>query len=254
MASDSHQAHGHHQSPINIDLRNVTYDPALLKGIHFEHGATDCLDVTNKGSTWSIRVRSDPRTKLSGAHLPATYRLIEVHAHWGEKSNDGAEHLIGGKGYAAELHMVHMNEKYDSVDVAREHCDGLAVLGVLFEEGPHDNQALEPLITALQQVQFKGQVAQFAKGFDLANVLPNNREFCTYPGSLTTPPYSECVVWTVFVRPVPISRRQLEVFRSMCANEHHEKHEHFVNIVNNGRPVQHLGKRDVRASFKPRVD
>jgi carbonic anhydrase len=243
---------GQHQSPIDIDYQCVKYDSGL-KPINFEHSSSDCLEVLNKGSTWSIKVKENPQTKLTGSHLPGTYRLLEIHAHWGEKSNDGSEHLIGNKAYASELHMVHYNEKYSTVDEAKKHCDGLAVLGVLFEEGPNDNPALEPLIQGLQKVQFKGQSTQFSHGFDLAKLLPHNKDFCTYSGSLTTPPYSECVVWTVFVHPVPVSHRQLQVFRTLCANDEHEKHEHSAKIINNARAAQTIGAREVRASFQPKT-
>lgn len=38
---------------------------------------------------------------------------------------------------------------------------------------------------------------------------PENKEFWTYEGSLTTPPYSECVLWTVFKHPTTISTAQV---------------------------------------------
>jgi len=244
--------HGDHQSPINIDMHQVKYDPSL-RGIHFEHRPSDCLEVLNKGSTWSIKICSDSNTKLTGTHLPGTYRLAEVHAHWGERSNDGSEHLLANQGFAAEIHMVHYNEAHGVVDAAKKHGDGLAVLGIFLQESQHDNPALEPLIQALKRTPYKGQTAEFPGGFDLTKLLPGNRDFCTYCGSLTTPPYTECVVWTVFAHPIPISRRQLDVFRSLNAQEHHEvqNHDHAVKIINNARAAQEVGNRKILASFPP---
>jgi carbonic anhydrase len=56
------------------------------------------------------------------------------------------------------------------------------------------------------------------------DLLPRDRRYYRYEGSLTTPPCSEGVHWLVMVEPVELSRQQIEAFRS-------------VMEVNN-RPVQ----------------
>jgi carbonic anhydrase len=38
--------------------------------------------------------------------------------------------IIGGVGYAGEIHLVHMNTKYTTMEDAMKHGDGLAVLAV----------------------------------------------------------------------------------------------------------------------------
>jgi len=243
--------HQHHQSPINIDLKHIHQDK-FLQPVKFEHDHSDCIEITNKGTTWSIRLKENPKTKLTGSHLPGTYRLAEAHAHWGGKSNDGSEHLINDKAYAGEIHFVHYNESHGVIEAAKRHGDGLAVLGILLQESDADNPAFETLINALKKVQYKGQTTQLPNGLDLSKLLPSNKEFCTYCGSLTTPPYTECVVWTVFVHPVPISHRQLEVFRSLHAHAENESKDVPVNIVHNARTAQTVGDRKITASFPPR--
>ena len=44
---------------------------------------------------------------------------------------------------------------------------------------------------------------------DFNNLLPTNRTYITYPGSLTTPPCSEGVLWHVLTNPVTISLQQV---------------------------------------------
>ena len=63
------------------------------------------------------------------------YVLDSFHFHWGSKDSMGSEHTLGGKSYAAELHLVHYNTKYGSKDAALKSGDpkGLAVFGILFE-------------------------------------------------------------------------------------------------------------------------
>ena len=70
-------------------------------------------------------------------------------------------------------------------------------------------------------------------------------KFFRYTGSLTTPPCSESVSWTVFMNPIPIHSSQANDFK------------YFVNlgenrneISYNSRPIQKVNKRDVYSSVK----
>src|SRR6218665_2533891 len=49
--------------------------------------------------------------------------------------------------------------------------------------------------------------------FDLTKLLPLNRKnYFRYSGSLTTPPCSESVLWTVFATPQTISSAQVKIY------------------------------------------
>ena len=64
------------------------------------------------------------------------YALAQFHAHWGGNCIRGSEHLVDGKPYASELHMVYWNcSKYGSFEQAMKNPDGLVVLAVFLEEG-----------------------------------------------------------------------------------------------------------------------
>ena len=54
--------------------------------------------------------------------------------------------------YPAELHIVHCNANYGSLQRAVNYRDGLAVLAVLFEETDKDNAYFEPIIYSFDQV------------------------------------------------------------------------------------------------------
>lgn len=43
---------------------------------------------------------------LTAVHLPDTYRLRQLHCHWGTEPMNGSEHLIGGVGYAGEVTSI----------------------------------------------------------------------------------------------------------------------------------------------------
>ncbi len=77
--------------------------------------------------------------------------------------------------------------------------------------------------------------------FNMSSFLPNFdtdlKDYYRYSGSLTTPPCSEGVVWTVFRQYLNISARQLEIIRGLKLQFNH-------------RSPQSLFKRKVYSSFK----
>lgn len=62
---------------------------------------------------------------------------------------------------------------------------------------------LSHLLSLLQ-----GKQASFTN-FDPTGLLPACRDYWTYPGSLTTPPLLECVIWHVLKEPITVSPEQV---------------------------------------------
>lgn len=84
---------------------------------------------------------------------------------------------------------------------------------------------------------------------DPGKLLPENKAFWTYLGSLTTPPFSESVIWMVFKEPVEISHKQIELMRNLrCydVNDECPCDEILGKVVNNYRPTLPLGNRELR--------
>lgn len=83
--------------------------------------------------------------------------------------------------------------------------------------------------------------------FPLSGLFPGDlKVYYRYHGSLTTPPCSESVIWTIFKETIKISEDQLMKFR-------HNVHRNYANetdrdISNDFRPTQHLNHRFVYAS------
>jgi carbonic anhydrase len=50
---------------------------------------------------------------------------------------------------------------------------------------------------------------------ELNELLPNDRRYFTYMGSLTTPPCSEGVKWIVMRQPVTLTKDQIDIFARM---------------------------------------
>ena len=90
-------------------------------------------------------------SSLIGGPLDGEYELLQFHVHWGSEETRGSEHTIDGKNYAAELHLVHWNKKYETPKDAADKPDGLAVLGMLIEVG-EKHQEFDKVVQALAQI------------------------------------------------------------------------------------------------------
>jgi len=58
--------------------------------------------LVNTGYCWKAHINSEG-AMLSGGPLTHEYQLEQYHCHWGETNEVGAEHLVNGKSYAAEV-------------------------------------------------------------------------------------------------------------------------------------------------------
>uniref|UniRef100_A0A8B9S6J9 Carbonic anhydrase n=1 Tax=Apteryx owenii TaxID=8824 RepID=A0A8B9S6J9_APTOW len=172
-------ANGDRQSPIDIKTEetNVEFDDTVNKSV------------------------------LTGGPLSGTYRLRQVHFHWGSSDEAGSEHAVDGMKYAAELHVVHWNaEKYSSFVEAARQSDGLAVMAVFLKVG-ECNPQLKKITDRLDTIRIKGKRALFTN-FDPSCLLPKSLDYWTYFGSLTVPPLLESVIWIVLREPISVCSEQ----------------------------------------------
>ena len=131
-----------------------------------------------------------------------------MHAHWGDIEGVGSEHTLNGAPFDAELHIVHYNTKYGSPGEAFDKEDGLAVLGIFLKVGK-EHQELQKVLGKLKDLDQVYDVAAIEESILVENLLPANKSYFTYPGSLTTPPLYESVTWIVFNQHIEISQEQV---------------------------------------------
>ncbi|KAM4049283.1 carbonic anhydrase 9-like [Anomaloglossus baeobatrachus] len=140
------------QSPINVDTQNTTFDPhltpILLSG--YDLTAADSLKLENNRHTVVLTLPDS--LKIVGG-LPHIYQAAQLHFHWGSRRSPGSEHTVNGKRFPGEIHVVHYNAEYESVELAANHSGGLAVLAAFIEEGSEDNEDYEHLLTHLDEVK-----------------------------------------------------------------------------------------------------
>jgi carbonic anhydrase len=186
---------GQRQSP--IDIRGGL--PLDLEPLQFDY-RDGFFTVTDNGHTLD--------TKPAGGNSLVVgtrrFELQGVHFH------RPAEERIDGKSFAMSVHMVHKDAQ-----------GRLAVVGLLVEEGP-ENPAVQTLWNHIPLE--RGETAVSAGAFNPASLLPSQRGYYTYMGSLTTPPCTEGVLWMVMQKPITLSAQQLATFARLYAH--------------NARPIQ----------------
>ncbi|HFQ91911.1 MAG TPA: carbonic anhydrase family protein [Chromatiales bacterium] len=197
---------GKSQSPIDISSVIVTELPA----IQVDYKATP-LEILNNGHAVQVNYGGGSRMTVGGK----SYQLLQFHFH------APSEHTIGGKYYPMVAHLVHKAD------------DGsLGVIGVMMKEGA-ENALIKTLWDHLPaEAGQKESVADVS--INVADLLPVDRTYFNYSGSLTTPPCTEGVNWMVLAAPVSVSAEQIKQYTDILSGTN--------------RPVQPLNGRTIRLS------
>jgi carbonic anhydrase len=197
---------GHRQSP--IDIRNAV--PAPLPALEFGYGRV-APAIVNNGHTVQVNVPKGQTLKVDGK----AYELVQFHFH------TPSEEKVNGKAAPMVAHFVH-----------RDAEGKLAVVAALLQPGK-GGTGLDAVLSHLPPRAGETLTVDGLE-IDLAGLLPADRRYYDFEGSLTTPPCSEGVHWMVLKAPVTVSAKSIKAFRAVYSA--------------NARPVQPLNGRVVRLS------
>lgn len=212
---------GKEQSPIDIEEVSdgkgkplvIHYQPAPLwiKGESAKPSDEKHPQLVNLG--YGIQVNLSQARSEYITIGKDKFRLTQFHFHTpGENKLKGDEHPM-------EIHFVHQGAK-----------GKYAVVGVWVKEG-EANPALAKIIENLPPAQHK---LHKPKGvtIDPNQLLPKDRKYYQFAGSLTTPPCTEGITWQMMATPIEASEEQIEAIKKAIG-------------VENSRPVQALHDRKV---------
>ncbi|XP_075944869.1 carbonic anhydrase 15 [Anarhichas minor] len=241
-----------HHSPINLDhdmTRNESLGSLHLEG--FDVIQTGHWTIKNDGHTVVLQVGNG--MSVSGGGLPDVYHTIQLHFHWGGPATNGSEHTVDRRRYPMEMHVVNMKSNHPNVTAALHDPTGLAVLGFFIDVVYADNVHFGLISQKLSSVAYKGQTTKI-KPFPLMNLLPkhNMSQYYRYYGSLTTPPCSQAVVWTLYEVPIYISWSQLAQFSSQIFSTE-EDAEQVTPLQNNFRHIHPTFSRIISVSKDGRL-
>lgn len=198
-------ATGTRQSPIDIrDGIRVDLDP-----VQFDYKPS-AFRVIDNGHTVQVNVAPGNSIDVMGRH----YELVQFHFH------RPSEERIDGKQFDMVVHLVHQDPE-----------GRIAVVAVLLERG-----SAQPIVQSVWNnlPLEKGEELAARSPLNLNDLLPAERRYFTYMGSLTTPPCSEGVLWMVMKQPVPVSAEQIGIFARLYPM--------------NARPVQSAAGRLIKES------
>ncbi|MCK5889730.1 MAG: carbonic anhydrase family protein [Methylococcales bacterium] len=203
LSPDNFECSGKNQSPINLS----GFIDAKLAPISFNY-APGGYEVINNGHTVQVNYEKGSRIKVDDK----LFDLIQFHFH------APSENHIEGNAYPLEAHFVHSSE------------DGeLAVVAVMYKEGA-ENKALKEAWAKMPA--HAGDKHAFATAITANKLLPKNKAYYRFNGSLTTPPCSEGVRWFVMKNAMSASKEQIATFTSVL----HEP---------NNRPLQAINARTI---------
>jgi carbonic anhydrase len=201
-------SNGNEQSP--VDIRGARLNKAL-KPIEF-HYIAGAVTLENNGNTVVVHVNPGSYIVADGVR----YNLVEYNFR------HPSEETVKSKFADMSVQFIHKS------------ADGkLAIVAVrLLEDQNKPNALLATLWPHLPTAA--GKTDKVTDMVNPGGLLPADRGYWTYTGSLTTPPCTEGVRWFVFEQQVTLSRDQLRAFAAL----------YKVNT----RPNQDLHGRHIEAS------
>eukprot|EP01084_Bolivina_argentea_P225543 381116_1 len=163
------------------------------------------LEILHHTNDTNIRLKN-PFYNTYESDINQEYCFDSLHFHWGETDEYGSEHFLGGRQYPLELHMVlyscdyhrlsDATSSYSSGELLTEEDDDniLSVIGILFEISEEPNPTIDKILTeqVLEGVStfnnegYTNLLSLYYTQFNLTKLLPENKEYISYKGSLTT--------------------------------------------------------------------
>ena len=199
---------GQTQSP--IDIPDASARKGDLPSLLFAYKPSP-LKIIDNGHTIQVNYTAGSFVSVAGKH----YELVQFQFH------KPSEEKIDGKGHDMVAHLVHQGAG-----------GKLAVIAVLLDTG-RENRLIKTLWDNLPKEKGKEHVVDAVK-ISALDLLPANKGYYTFAGSLTAPPCSEEVTWFVLKTPVQVSADEIARFAKAYPM--------------NARPVQPVNGRDIEAT------
>jgi carbonic anhydrase len=176
-------ANGQRQSPIDI-REGIAVD---LEPVKFDYQPS-AFSVLDNGHTVQVNLHAGNAIEVGGRR----FELRQFHFH------RPSEERIDGRQFEMSAHLVHQDAEGRT-----------AVVALLMAKGP-----VHPVVQSVwANLPLEKHGEQRARTMlNPADLLPEDKRYYTYMGSLTTPPCSEGVQWIVMRSPVAASAEQIDVF------------------------------------------
>lgn len=229
-------ATGKHQSPIDInEVKNTVY---YGSGMSLFGGYKSI--IIEKGSLKTTRfvLTSTPIYKTMPQNWPVGHtkglQALHVQFHWG-KGTEGSEHMLNGKQFIGEIHVVTRNLDQDDETAS----DYYAVFG-FFMKVVTGNELPDMLSNSLAaMLSGSSPILNMDDLFSRYNKAI--KSVFTYEGSLTTPGCDETVFWQVMEEPILVTQDAFNSLRTSGS----DRVDDANNFEFNYREIQELNGRHI---------
>ncbi len=196
---------GHEQSPVDIPARTPLLRDNILLSWMPEQGA-----IVNDGRIMKVNLAGKSQATIAGKK----YSLKSIHVH------TPSEHQVSGFGYPMEVQFIHESA-----------TGGIAIIAAFVEIGANNPDVAS--IISLMPVVANGPAVE-APLLNMMSLMPSKLDVYRYKGSLTTPPCSEHVLWSIVEKPIQFSQDQITAFRKL--------------LPSNARSIQTMGARSFEST------
>jgi len=248
--------YGTSQSPIDIDTADAIFDTSLLPLTFIDATSTHAWFIENDGHSISVWVNydrinhetlNDGIPMLSDGGLTTTYKMSHMDWHWGSDDTHGSEHRIDGRAYPMELHLIYYREDFSDYYAAQmsELDNAIVVLAVMYElSDTAENDVIAAVLAQQANIASPNWGIDLTENFAMTSLLPRDlTHYARYSGSLTSPPCSEVVTWTVFMETLPVTAAQVDQMRTSFW------HSDTEMMTLNYRPIQERNDRTISLSY-----
>jgi carbonic anhydrase len=197
-------ANGLCQSPIDInpiDTIPEFYPPFVFSS---KYNSDQLFTLVNNGQqiTATLNEQNEIELYFTGSGLTGVFHFVNFHLHWGQNDRHGSEHEINGYRFPAEAHFVHKNLDNGQVAV-------LAFFLTISDNEHNEWKKYADAASRLIHIHDKIDCT-----FNLHQLMQvDDKEYFRYMGSLTTPPCTEGVIWTIFSHEISIREESLNLLR-----------------------------------------
>ncbi|XP_043479566.1 carbonic anhydrase 2-like [Leptopilina heterotoma] len=228
------QCSGNRQSPINIDLSNISSNDQDFNLIFHGYDVIPKeMKFSNTGQKAELIAKWTNETPFIQI-ANRKYIFDSLHFHWGINDSCGSEHTYNYTCFPLEMHLVHYRDKYESFKKALNQSDGLLVYGTVFQINDGKNSSISPLAKSLLLIK-KENSSTTVEPFPLS-IFTTERGYYMYNGSVTRPLCWENVLWILSAQILTITKKEMQLFR-LVEFSNGEKLNH--------RPIQPLNKRKI---------
>lgn len=197
------------QSPVDIDVaKTVTATGLPVLVFNYNNFNPKLIDNTH-----TLQVNNNGTNTIVFQSKTYNFLQFHIHAH--------SEHTINGATTPMEIHLVHSDPG----------SGALLVVGVWINSGTA-NALMDKVLNNWPTA--KETEVTSTESINLTDLLPSNKNYYTYVGSLTTPPCTQGVTFVLLKQAMTMSTAQITKFTNV--------YDH------NWRPTQPLNNRIVYSS------